>query len=60
MNTWTPGKFNKFALAEEIEIAQLAPGGESGKPVTIWTVRLRDDLYVRSAHGRSCARFRRA
>ncbi len=32
--------------------------GTLRKPVTIWVVRLRDDLYVRSVNGRTSAWFR--
>ncbi len=56
MKTWTRDELDKFGAAEEITIAPLGRGGR----VTIWIVRLSDDLYVRSAYGRGSAWFRGA
>jgi hypothetical protein len=44
--------------AEELDIASLRSDGTLRKPVTIWVVCLGDDLFVRSAYGRSAAWFR--
>jgi hypothetical protein len=60
MKAWTPEELNKFAVAEEIEIAPLGRGGRPRKAVTIWIVCLGDDLYVRSAYGRGSGWFRGA
>ena len=58
MTTWTSNELNKIGTAEELEIAPLRSDGTWRKPVTIWVVRLGDDLYVRSVYGRTSAWFR--
>jgi hypothetical protein len=58
MTTWTSDELNKIGIAEELEIASLRPDGTLRNPVTIWVVRLGDDLYVRSVNGRTAAWFR--
>src|SRR4029079_10365552 len=58
MTTWTSDELDKTAAAEELEIASVRRDGTLRKPVTIWVVRLGDDLYVRSVNGRTSAWFR--
>jgi hypothetical protein len=58
MTTWTSDELSKIGTAEELELASLRRDGTLRKPVTIWVVRLGDDLYVRSAYGRNSAWFR--
>jgi hypothetical protein len=58
MTTWTSDELNKIGNAEELQIASLRSDGTLRKPVTIWVVRLGDDLYVRSANGRTSTWFR--
>jgi hypothetical protein len=58
MNKWMSEELNKIGTAEELQIASLQADGTLRKPVIIWVVRLGDDLYVRSANGRSAAWFR--
>jgi hypothetical protein len=58
MKTWTRDELSKFEAADEIEIATLGGDGSPRKAVTIWIVRLGDDLYIRSAYGRGSAWFR--
>jgi hypothetical protein len=58
MTMWTRDELNKIATAEELKITSLWRNGTLRKPVTIWVVRHADDLYVRSAYGRSAAWFR--
>jgi hypothetical protein len=58
MSTWTSDELSKIAAAEELELASARRDGTLRKPVTIWVVRLGDDLYVRSWRGRSAAWFR--
>ena len=58
MTTWTSNELNKIGIAEELQIASLRRDGMLRKPVTIWVVRLGDDLYVRSVYGRTSAWFR--
>jgi hypothetical protein len=58
MTTWTNDELNKIGTAEELEIASLRGDGTLRNPVTIWVVRIGDDLYVRSMNGRTAAWFR--
>jgi len=58
MTMWTNDELNKIGTAEELQIASLRSDGTLRKPVTIWVVRLGDDLYVRSVNGRTSAWFR--
>lgn len=58
MATWTNDELRKIAGAEELELASVRPDGTLGNPVTIWVVRVGDDLYVRSWKGRNGAWFR--
>jgi len=58
MTTWTSDELNKIGKAEELQIASLRSDGALRKLVTIWVVRLGDDLYVRSVNGRTSAWFR--
>jgi hypothetical protein len=60
MTTWTSDELNKVGIAEELEIASLRSDGALRKPVTIWVVRVGDDLYIRSVNGRSGSWFRSA
>jgi hypothetical protein len=58
MTKWTSDELNKIGRAEELRIASLRDDGTLRKPVTIWVVRLGDDLYIRSVNGRTSAWFR--
>jgi hypothetical protein len=58
MTTWTNDELTKIGTAEELEIASLRRDGTLRNPVTIWVVRIGDDLYVRSWRGRTSAWFR--
>lgn len=60
MNAWTSKELKKIAAADELEIAPLRRDGTLRNPVTIWIVRLGDDLYVRSYKGRGGSWFRAA
>ena len=60
MNTWTKSELDKIARAEELEIATRRRDGTLRDPVTVWMVRLGDDVYVRSVKGRTGAWFRGA
>src|SRR3989449_971752 len=48
MATWTNDEVRKIAAAEEVELASVRRDGTLGNTVTIWVVRVGDDLYVRS------------
>ena len=58
MTTWTSDELNKISIAEELRIASLGEDGTLRNPVTIWMVRVGDDIYVRSVNGRNSAWFR--
>jgi len=58
MTTWTSDELNTMGRADELEFASLRRDGTLRKPVTIWVVRVGDELYVRSAYGRTAAWFR--
>ena len=58
MTAWTSDELDKIGKAEELQIASLRNDGTLRKPITIWVVRLGDDLYVRSVYGRNSAWFR--
>jgi hypothetical protein len=58
MTTWTSDELNRIGVAEELQIASLRRDGSRRKPVTIWVVRIGEDLYVRSYMGRASAWFR--
>jgi len=60
MRTWTKDELDKIAAAEELQIASLRPDATLAKPVTIWVVRIGDDLYIRSYKGRGGSWFRAA
>ena len=58
MTTWTKDELNRIGSAEELQIASLRRDGTLRNRVTIWVVRVGDDLYVRSVNGRTAAWFR--
>ena len=58
MTAWTREELIKIGSAEELQIGSLRNDGSLRKPVIIWVVRVGDDLYVRSANGRTSAWFR--
>jgi len=58
MTTWTSDELNKIGTAEELQIASLRRDGTLRNPVTIWVVRLSEDLYIRSVKGRIGRWFR--
>jgi hypothetical protein len=58
MTIWTSEELNKIGTAEELELASLRRDGTLRKPVTIWIVRVGDDLYIRAYKGRTSPWFR--
>src|SRR5574342_718566 len=58
MTPWTNDELNKIGRAEELQIAFLRRDGILRNPVTIWVVRVGDELYVRSVNGRGSGWFR--
>ena len=55
---WTSDELSRIGTAEELEIASRRSDGTLRKPVTIWVVRVDDDLYIRPVNGRTSAWFR--
>jgi hypothetical protein len=55
MTAWTSDEINKVEAAEELQIASLRSDGTLRKRVTIWVVRVGDDIYIRSAYERNAA-----
>ena len=51
MATWKADELAAIAAASELEITSRRPDGTLRKPVTIWVVRVGEDLYVRSVRG---------
>jgi len=58
MTAWPSDELEKIAAADELQLASARPDGGLRKPVTIWVVRLGDDIYVRSVNGRNSHWFR--
>ncbi len=58
MTAWTSDELDRIGGADELRIASLRNDGTLRKPVTIWVVRVGDDVYVRSAYGESPAWLR--
>jgi hypothetical protein len=58
MTAWTSDELDRIGRADELRIATLRPDGTLRRPVTIWVVRVGDDLYVRSAYEHNAAWFR--
>ncbi len=58
MDGWTSDELERIEGADELNIASLRSDGTLASPRTIWVVRVGDDLYVRSIHGRTAAWFR--
>jgi hypothetical protein len=58
MTDWPSDELEKIAASDELQLASARPDGRLRKPVTIWVVRLGDDIYVRSVNGRTSHWFR--
>ena len=58
MTDWPSDELEKIATADELQLASARPDGRLRKPVTIWVVRLGDEIYVRSVNGRNSHWFR--
>lgn len=52
MTAWTSDELTGIERAEELELQSARADGTLRNSVTIWVVRVGDDLYVRSAGGR--------
>jgi hypothetical protein len=60
MADWNPTELEQIASTREIEVSALREDGALTKPVTIWAVRVGDELYVRSVRGDAGGWFRAA
>jgi hypothetical protein len=60
VTSWTADELARIGGAEELDLAPRRADGTLRPYVTIWVVRLGDDLYVRSMHGRVNPWFQRA
>jgi hypothetical protein len=60
MATWTEDQLARIGAADELRISSRRPDGSLRPYITIWVVRVGDELFVRSAYGRDNPWFRRA
>ena len=58
--TWTADELTHIGEAEELELASARPDGMLRRYVTMWVVRVGDEIYVRSAYGPDNPWYRRA
>jgi hypothetical protein len=58
--TWAADELERIGASEELRLASRRPDGSLRPFVTMWVVRVGDDLYVRSAHGPGNPWYRRA
>ena len=58
--TWTAEELRRIGEAEELQLASRRTDGSLRPHVTMWVVRVGDDLYVRSAYGPRNPWYRRA
>jgi hypothetical protein len=55
---WTGDELKKIEKADELNLASLRRDCTLRAPVTMWVVRVGDNLYVRAVKGRAGAWFR--
>ena len=60
VTAWTSDELTRIEPIDELGLASRRPNGSLRRFVTIWFVRLGDDLYVRSAYGYDNPWFQRA
>jgi hypothetical protein len=60
MTRWTDEELRRVGETQELQLASARRDGTMGRYVTMWVVRVGDDLYVRSAYGPNNPWFRRA
>jgi hypothetical protein len=58
MTSWTRNDLERIGAADELLLVPFKKDGTHRKPVTIWVVRVDDDLYVRAYRGHETAWFR--
>jgi hypothetical protein len=57
---WNPDDLERIAAADELELSSRRPDGTPRPFVTMWSVVVDGELYVRSAHGPDNGWYRRA
>ena len=60
MDRWTQNELDAIDAAQELTLASARGDGTLRRPVTMWVVRIGEDVYVRSVNGRGSAWFRGA
>jgi hypothetical protein len=60
VTTWTSEELSRIGDAEELQLASERADGSLRPYVTMWVVRVGDELYVRSAYGPDNPWYRRA
>lgn len=58
MASWTSDELRKIEKADELDLSSLRRDDTLRSPVTMWVVRVDDNLYVRAVRGRTGAWFR--
>ena len=53
MSGWTSDELEQIGDVDELQLASARSDSTLRKPVTIWVVRLGDEVYVRSVYGRT-------
>ena len=57
MSIWTDRELQAVERADELRISSVRADGTATRPVTIWAVRVGDQVYVRSVRGRGAGWF---
>lgn len=60
MTNWTSKELERIAAADELQLASFKQDGTRRSPVTIWVVRVGDEVYVRAYRGHETAWFQQA
>jgi hypothetical protein len=60
MNTWTTDELEKINASDELELSTIGQDDQLRNPVTIWVVRLGNDLYIRAVKGPTGLWYRHA
>ena len=58
MTSWTKNELDKIGTADELDLVSMRRDGTLRAPVTMWVVRVDNDLYVRAFKGRNGPWFR--
>jgi hypothetical protein len=58
MSRWAQKELEAIDAAQELRLASARGDGTLRRPVTIWVVRIGEEVYVRSVNGRGSAWFR--